>query len=205
MRTTLFLLLGYLSGSVLYARVFARVFGKEDMLDKSPDGNPGAANAFHYGGFLCGTLTLFCDLIKGFLPVFLFQHGAFPVGGDFSFSVSLVMAAPVVGHAFPLFFRFRGGKGIAATFGCLLGLIPLWQPFVLLALFFILFSVVLVVTPNYYKTFAAFLCALCSVLFFSPSGAATVGFFIITSVVLLRMLLSKEEKEKLEVKFFWMH
>ena len=204
MRTTLFLLLGYLSGSVLYARVFAHFFGKEDMLEESPDRNPGAANAFHYGGFLCGSLTLFFDLLKGFLPVFLFCHGA-PAGWVSSFSISFVMAFPVIGHAFPLFFRFRGGKGIAVTFGCLLGLIPLWQPFVLLALFFILFSVVLVVTPNYYRTFAAFLCALCSVLIFSPSGAVATGFFIITSVVLFRMLLSKEEKEKMEVKFFWMH
>ena len=54
MRTALFSLLGYLSGSVLYARVFARVFRKEEMIEKSKDKNPGTANAFLYGGFWCG-------------------------------------------------------------------------------------------------------------------------------------------------------
>ena len=51
MRTALFSLLGYLSGSVLYARVFARVFRKEEMIEKSKDKNPGTANAFLYGAF----------------------------------------------------------------------------------------------------------------------------------------------------------
>ena len=57
-----FILLGYLSGSVLYARVFARLFGKEEMIENSRDRNPGTANAFMYGGFWCGLLTLICDI-----------------------------------------------------------------------------------------------------------------------------------------------
>ena len=69
---TMFIWLGYLSGSVLYARIFARLFRKEDMLEGSRDHNPGTANAFMYGGFWCGFLTLICDLGKGFLPVYLF-------------------------------------------------------------------------------------------------------------------------------------
>ena len=65
---------------------------------------------------LCG------DLLKGFIPVFLFasthEEGIFFMPG------ALVLAAPVLGHAFPLFHRFRGGKGIAVSFGCLLGPMP---------------------------------------------------------------------------------
>ena len=71
-RAAMFAVLGYLSGSVLYARVFARLFRKENMLEQSRDQNPGTANAFLYGGFWCGTLTLVFDLLKGFLPVYLF-------------------------------------------------------------------------------------------------------------------------------------
>ena len=68
----LFAVLGYLSGSVLYARVFARLFGNRDILSHSRDQNPGTANAFMYGGFMCGLCTLVFDLLKGFLPVYLF-------------------------------------------------------------------------------------------------------------------------------------
>ena len=71
MQTILFILFGYLSGSVLYARIFARMFGKKDMLENSRDKNPGTANAFMYGGFSCGFLTLLFDLLMGFVPVFL--------------------------------------------------------------------------------------------------------------------------------------
>ena len=67
-RELLFLVCAYLSGSVLYARVFGRLFGKDVTLGSS-DGNPGTFNAFQNGGFWCGLLTLLGDLAKGFVPV----------------------------------------------------------------------------------------------------------------------------------------
>ena len=68
---SMYIWLGYLSGSVLYARIFSRLFQKENMLEQSKDHNPGTANAFMYGGFWCGLLTLLFDLGKGFFPVYL--------------------------------------------------------------------------------------------------------------------------------------
>ena len=59
------ILLGYLSGSILFARVSMALLHKGYILTASKDGNPGTANAFRYGGFLCGTLTLSGDLLKG--------------------------------------------------------------------------------------------------------------------------------------------
>ena len=112
------ILFGYLSGSILYARIFAKLFRKEDMIEKSRDRNPGAGNAFMYGGFWCGVLTLTCDILKGFFPVYLFMQYAPELSPD-KLSIAFVMAAPVVGHAFPVFYKGRGGKGIAVTFGCL--------------------------------------------------------------------------------------
>ncbi len=101
MQTIAFVLLGYLSGSVLYARIFSKLFGEEEMIEKSKDKNPGTANAFVYGGFWCGVLTLICDIGKGFLPVWLYlrlQQGMqMEVSG-----LALVFAAPVVGHVFPV-------------------------------------------------------------------------------------------------------
>ena len=114
-RTLFYLLAGYLSGSVLYAQIWGRLISGKDITEGTRDNNPGAANAFMEGGFLCGMLTLICDLAKGFFPVWLFLRQA-----DYAdFTLALVLAAPVFGHIFPLFHHFQGGKGIAVSFGCL--------------------------------------------------------------------------------------
>ena len=136
-RDLFFILLSYLSGSVLYARIFGQLLGKGDITQNSKDHNPGTANAFLNGGALCGTLTLIFDLLKGFLPVYLY------FSGETTWAAALVLAAPVVGHDFPLFFKDSGGKGIAVTFGCLLGIFPDLLPLLCFALFFIFFSAIL--------------------------------------------------------------
>ena len=59
LRSLKFIVMGYLCGSVLFARICAKLFNKPEILLESKDRNPGAANAFQYGGFLCGILTLF--------------------------------------------------------------------------------------------------------------------------------------------------
>lgn len=204
MHVVLFVLLGYVSGSVLYARVFANVFHKEKMLEQSDDRNPGSFNAFKYGGLLCGVCTLVCDILKGFLPVFVYvQYCRYmqmdPVG------LGCVLAAPVVGHAFPILYRFKGGKGIAATFGCLLGLFPMWLPLAGLAVFFIFFSVVLKITPHFHRTVCSYLGSLVYITYCVHIPAVTVGFMIITATVCIRMRISPEEKEKMRVRFLWTH
>lgn len=204
MGTAGYVLWGYLSGSILYARLFSKLFGKENMVEQSKDKNPGTANAFLYGGFWCGILTLICDLLKGFLPVFFFMKhiGIDSIG---SLSLALCLAAPVIGHAFPVFYRFRGGKGIAVTFGCLLGLYPLWSPFAILVEFFLFFSCVVRISPHYYRTLLGYVCTLCCMTFRLEQSMVTLGFAIITGVLCIRMFLSEEEKERLEVNLLWMH
>lgn len=203
-RSIIFLILGYLSGSVLYAQVFAGLFKKEKILENSKDQNPGTANAFLYGGFWCGLFTLLGDLLKGFLPVFFYLYGKEPRHSD-AFLDALVIAAPVIGHAFPLFYGFKGGKGIAATFGCLAGLFPLWQPLAALAVFFIFFSVVLRVTPHFHRTLTAYLCTLVSIFCMKSVEEIRMAFLVITVTVSARMLASKEQKEKMEVSLLWRH
>ena len=137
-RMIAFILLGYLSGSVLFGRVSASLIQKRDIFEGAKDQNPGTANAFQYGGFWCGILTLIGDLAKGWIPVYLYIAGISDTA-LMKQGLALVLAAPVFGHIFPLFYGFQGGKGIAVTFGCLLGLLPEWKPAVLLAAFFIFF------------------------------------------------------------------
>ena len=200
----LFCIAGYLSGSVLYAKIFGNLLKHDDIVQKSRDRNPGTANAFVQGGFLCGLLTLCFDLMKGFLPVFFCLHAgkmyALPEPG-----LALVIAAPVFGHIFPVFYQFKGGKGIAATFGCLLGFFPDIHPAATLAFFFILFSVVIRVTPHWNRTLDTFLIT-AAVLFFSRERLAVkAGFLMITALVSVRLWFSKEEREKRRVRLLWMH
>lgn len=198
----LFALAGYLSGSILYARVFSGILRRGDVTAQSRDGNPGTANAFLYGGFWCGTLTLICELLKGFIPVFLFTHQTPPVPMADPLT-SLVIAAPVIGHVFPLFFRFRGGKGIAVTFGCLLGLWPWLGAFRIFATAFLLFSTVLRICPHYYRTIVTYVCTAAAICL-SSACPNPGGFLIITAVVVGKLLTSKEKREKCQVKPLWM-
>lgn len=197
----LFILGGYLCGSVLFARLAADLFGKTAILSESKDANPGAANAFQYGGFWCGALVLCGDLAKGFLPVRL----CLAYAGVFDRApllLALALAAPVVGHAFPLFYRFHGGKGIAVTFGCLLGLWPMWEPVVCFALVFIFFSLILRVSPHFYRTVVTYLLTLALLVLRCPP--VTWGSFLLMSCpVLLRFHLSKEVREPMVVNVLW--
>ena len=160
------------------------------------------ANAFKYCGFWCGVLTLAGDLAKGFLPVHLYLRDAAVQGG---WGLPLVIAAPVVGHIFPIFNRFHGGKGIAVTFGVLLGLYPYGTPVLLFAAVFVLLSTGLKINPDFYRTIAAYLLALADMAAVGVQAPVWTGFAIIAGVVCLRLHMSKEIREKLEVKLFWKH
>jgi glycerol-3-phosphate acyltransferase PlsY len=198
-----FVLLGYLAGSLLFARIAARIFNKEEIISQSKDNNPGTANAFTYGGFACGMVTLIGDLGKGFLPVFLCLRYA--PEAIHSPAFALVMAAPVMGHCFPLGRFSKGGKGIAVSFGSLLGLMPIWQPAVMLAVCFIFFSLIVVVSPNFQRTIITYLCALEWIIFVKAMRIFAPGFALISGLVFLRMHMSREERQATEVKLLWMH
>lgn len=194
-RTFLFFVFGYFSGSILFARVYGTLFNK-DIMGKSKDKNPGAANAFLQGGMLCGTLTLIGDILKGFLPVFLFLKVS---GGAVGFGIALVLAAPVLGHNYSVFYRFEGGKGIATSFGCLLGLFPRLLPALILAFCYITLSVVVRISPHYYRTLAAYFAAAVIALFLVPEAGIRTGMAVITTLIIIKHLASSEEKSKFSI------
>ena len=80
-------------------------------------GNPGATNVLRFGGKKAAIITLIGDVIKGVIPVLAAKW----YGLD-TLALSLVAFAAFVGHLFPVFFRFQGGKGVATAFGCLVSL-----------------------------------------------------------------------------------
>jgi glycerol-3-phosphate acyltransferase PlsY len=111
---------GFASGSVLYSAYLPKLIKGVDVTQESEDKNPGSYNVFAYGGVPLGILCLTLDIGKGFLPVMLAGN---TVPRD-SAAFAAVMLAPVAGHIYSPLRRFRGGKGIAVSFGVLLALLP---------------------------------------------------------------------------------
>ncbi len=106
----------YLLGSVSSAIVIARLFGLKDPREVG-SGNPGATNILRYGGKKAASLTLLGDVLKGVVPVLL-AH-ALDVA---NMVLALTVLAVFLGHVFPVFHGFKGGKGVATAFGALTAL-----------------------------------------------------------------------------------
>ena len=128
-------LLAYLLGSVSSAVVIARVMGLQDPRDVG-SGNPGATNILRYGGKAAAILTLAGDILKGVVAVLI----ARALTAD-DVIIALTGFAAFLGHLFPVFFGFRGGKGVATALGVWLALSPpvglaLLVTWVLMALLF---------------------------------------------------------------------
>jgi glycerol-3-phosphate acyltransferase PlsY len=118
-------LLAYLLGSLSFAILLSRLSGGPDPR-ASGSGNPGATNMLRVAGKKLAVLTLLGDLLKGLLPVLV----AYLLGLGVQQQAWIGLAA-VIGHLYPIYFRFQGGKGVATAAGMLLGLYP---PAALLAL-----------------------------------------------------------------------
>jgi glycerol-3-phosphate acyltransferase PlsY len=116
--------LAYLLGSVPWGLVLTRVFSDVDIR-AAGSGNIGAFNVFRLTGKTLGLLTLGGDLLKGAIPV---TAGTLWIGtSDWSGEVlvCLVALSAFIGHLFPVFLRFKGGKGVATAAGCFLVISPL--------------------------------------------------------------------------------
>ena len=117
------LLGAYLIGSLSFAVIFSRVLGLADPRSYG-SGNPGATNVLRSGNRQAAILTLVCDALKGFVPVVLcLAYG--PRVGLGESAAAFVGLAAFVGHLYPVFFGFKGGKGVATAAGALMGINPL--------------------------------------------------------------------------------
>lgn len=113
-------LLAYLLGSLSFAVIVSRAMGLKDPRSYGSK-NSGATNVLRSGSKVAAVLTLLLDGLKGWLPVLLVKW----FGRDFGLedgSVALVALAAFLGHLYPVFFRFKGGKGVATAAGVLLGI-----------------------------------------------------------------------------------
>ena len=122
MTTLLFIAAAYLIGSLSFAVIVSRAMGLPDPRTFG-SGNPGATNVLRTGRKTAAALTLFGDAFKGWVVVVLAAALA-PRFGLSEPVVLLCALAVFVGHLFPVFFRFQGGKGVATALGVLVGLNP---------------------------------------------------------------------------------
>jgi len=114
---------GYLLGSVSFAVIVSRVFGLADPRSYG-SGNPGATNVLRSGSKAAALLTLLGDALKGALAVWLVRRFG-PQFGIGEATAAWAGAAAFVGHLYPVFFHFKGGKGVATFLGVMLALNPL--------------------------------------------------------------------------------
>ncbi|CAK0750904.1 Glycerol-3-phosphate acyltransferase [Gammaproteobacteria bacterium] len=115
----LLVIFAYLFGSVATAVVVSRLMGLPDPRSHG-SGNPGATNVLRSGNKKAALFTLLGDSIKGLLPVLLARFLNITSEGQ-----AVVAIAAFLGHLYPVFFSFRGGKGVATALGVLLGLAPI--------------------------------------------------------------------------------
>ncbi|CAM3415605.1 glycerol-3-phosphate 1-O-acyltransferase PlsY [Bordetella sputigena] len=114
--------LAYLIGSIPFAVVVTRLMGMQDPRTYG-SGNPGATNVLRSGNKTAAALTLLGDAAKGWFAVWLIQRIGSPVGVTWNV-IALSAVAVFLGHLFPVFLKFQGGKGVATALGVLFAVSP---------------------------------------------------------------------------------
>ena len=112
----LFAGLAYLIGSISTAIITCKIMGIEDPR-KTGSHNPGATNVLRHGGKKAAIITLFGDILKGFIPVLIATQLQIEPPG-----IALVGLFALLGHVFPVYYGFKGGKGVATYYGVILGM-----------------------------------------------------------------------------------
>lgn len=178
-------LLAYLAGSLSFAVIVSRLMHLDDPRSYG-SGNPGATNVLRSGNKIAAALTLLFDGLKAFIPLWCVQQYGVEFG-LFGGTVAAVAMAAFLGHLFPVFFRFKGGKGVATAIGASFGIHPLLGvatglTWLIIAYFFRYSSlaalVAAVFTPVYYL--------LCDGVVWRSEPAVTMVFGLIACLLIWR-------------------
>ena len=189
---------GYLMGNISNAKIISRF--KKDDITKHGSGNPGSMNMLRTFGFKIGVLTLVLDALKGAIPSLL---GYFIFGGNPNNELSFIGlyvggTSAIVGHCFPIAYKFKGGKGVAT----MLGMFAVAEPYLALAMFGICFLYLIIFD---YGAMASFLFITGLTLYegykFHSNVTISVILFILYFLVfymhrknITRLLIGKENK-----------
>lgn len=110
------IIFAYLCGSISSAVLICRLIGLPDPRRHGSE-NPGATNVLRIGGKAAALAVLICDILKGMIPVWLAYYLNIP-----PFYLGIIAIAACLGHIYPIFFRFKGGKGVATAFGSIVAI-----------------------------------------------------------------------------------
>jgi len=177
--------LAYLLGSIPFGYILVRLFRNEDIR-ATGSGNIGATNVIRSGAKGLGILTLVLDALKGFVAVVVAQHIAAPYGFPQAYDIAVCAGvAAVLGHCFPVWLGFKGGKGVATALGVFFGLVPLTTVLYLIAVFFV------IVLFTRYISLGSIVAAVLFPVFALPHAPAhtlliVAGYIIIPLIVILK-------------------
>ncbi len=176
------IVLAYLVGSLSFAVIVSKAMGLNDPRSYG-SGNPGATNVLRSGNKQAAIFTLLLDAFKGWLPVFIVQHWGSQWGLGAT-DVALVGLAAFLGHLYPVFFRFKGGKGVATAAGVLIGFGP-WLGLLALTIWLIVAFVFR------YSSLAALVAAMAAPLVYmlGINGWWKVEGPVLMSIIVMSMLL----------------
>ena len=177
-----FAVTGFVSGSVMYSYSLPRLLKGIDVRDAAPDRNPGGANAIRAAGVGIGLLCIVLDVLKAFLPV----YAAVTYAGVRGIELVPVAAAPVFGHAFSPFLKFRGGKAVAAFYGAMQALWPLSRIVLLPAAAMIVFKFLMTIKPASLCVFVSLFVSCCALFFLEPDASVRAAFLLAQAVVFFR-------------------
>lgn len=184
--------LAYLIGSLSAAIITCKIMGLPDPRTTGSN-NPGATNVLRIGGKKAAIFTLVGDLLKGLIPVVIVKL-IFPAE---SLLIALTALAAFLGHLFPVFFQFKGGKGVATALGCIIGL-NLW---VALCAFGVWLAIFL---PTKISSLSALTAAIVAPIFlwlFDASASVVIAIIIMDILLIIRhkeniqRILKGEEKK----------
>jgi len=164
----------YLIGSVSSAIIVCQLMGLDDPRENG-SGNPGATNVMRIGGKKAAAITLLGDALKGLIPVLI----AKALGVE-SMVLALVVFAAFLGHLYPVFFAFQGGKGVATTFGLTLG-VAWWLGLAVSGTWFLVYKI------SKISSLSALVAAVLTPVYvwFIIEDTLLVAVFILISVILL--------------------
>ena len=171
--------------------------GKLHHIDirKSGSGNAGSTNALRVMGWRAGLMTFAGDVLKCFAAV-LIVRGLYHGSNCLALLMMYAGAGVTLGHNFPFYMKFKGGKGIAVSFGVLLALFPIWKPVLLLAFFYILFSVVFKIRSHRRRSIVTFGCFCVGCLSLVPIPAILLGCVLISCIVIYKHHLMEEKSNE---------
>lgn len=199
LRYLLFAAAGFISGSVMYSYLIPKHFCEVDTVEEGSDHNPGATNAIICAGKKIGILCLLLDIAKGFTPVFLAKT-FLDVNNIF---FALVIAAPVLGHAFSPLMKFRGGKAIATTCGSLIALMPQSYSIIWLVSAMTVLSLVIVIKPDSLRMIVSMIFLMAYTVMMESMLSVKIGVIAVSVIVIYKHMINYGDEKK-HVRLFFM-